>query len=159
MSIVKKTILLTAAIGVAASVAFAGGHSASPEAKAIKARQAQMTLYSFNLGILGAMAKGDREFDADAANLAAGNLAAVSAVWMPETWIPGTDNESAKGTGALPALWTDDPAKVGAKSQALTDAAAALAKVSGSLDGLRGAIGPVGQSCGACHKAYRAKSE
>ncbi|MCF6231913.1 MAG: cytochrome c [Rhodobacteraceae bacterium] len=159
MSIMKKTILLTAAFGIAASVAFAGGHSASPESKAIKARQAQMTLYSFNLGILGAMAKGDREFDAEAANLAAGNLAAISAVWMPETWIPGSDNQSAKGTDALPALWTDDPAKVGAKSQALVEASAALAKVSGTLDGLRGAIGPVGKSCGSCHEAYRAKSE
>ena len=36
-------------------IALADGHLD----KAIKARKAQMTLYAFNLGVLGAMAKGD----------------------------------------------------------------------------------------------------
>ena len=157
MSIVKKTILLSAAIGVAATMALAGGHSASPESKAIKARQAKMTLYSFNLSILGAMAKGEREFDAGAAGLAAGNLAAISATFMPDAWLPGTDNEQMKGTDALPKMWEDDASVVGGKAQALVVASAALAKAAGTLDGLRGAIGPVGQSCGGCHKPYRAE--
>jgi len=157
MSIVKKTILLTAAIGIAASVAFAGAHSASPESKAIKARQAKMTLYSFNLGILGAMAKGEQDYDSGAAGLAAANLAAMSGVWMPGAWLPGTDNESMKGTAALPALW-EEGSTAGAKGQALSEAAAALAKVAGTdLASLQGAIGPVGQACGGCHKLYRAK--
>jgi cytochrome c556 len=157
MSIVKKTILLTAAIGIAASVAFAGAHSASPESKGIIARQAKMTLYSFNLSILGAMAKGERDFDAGAAGLAAGNLAAISATFMPDAWLPGSDNESMKGTAALPAMWEAKPEEVGAKAKALSDAAATLAGAAGTLEGLRGAIGPVGQACGGCHKPYRAK--
>ncbi len=158
MSIVKKTILLSAAMGIAASVAFAGGHSASPESKAVKARQAQMTLYSFNLGILGAMAKGEQEFNAEAAGLAATNLAALSAVWMPSAWMAGTDSESIKGSNALPKLWQDSMEEVGGKAQALIDASGALVKAAGTLDGLRGAIGPVGQSCGGCHKPYRVKA-
>ena len=157
MSIVKKSILLSAAIGIAATVAFAASHSASPESKAIKVRQAKMTLYAFNIGILGAMAKGEQEFDADSANLAASNLAALASTYMPGAWIAGTDNESMKDTAALPKLWQDDPAEVGAKARALAEATAALAKVSGTLDGVRGAIGPVGQACGGCHKPYRAK--
>jgi len=48
-----------------------------PYDKAIKARQAMFQLYSFNIGILGAMAKGDRDYDADVAREAAENLQLV----------------------------------------------------------------------------------
>ena len=49
-----------------------------PHDKAIKARQAMFQLYSFNIGILGAMAKGEREYDADVAREAAENLQAAA---------------------------------------------------------------------------------
>jgi len=158
MSVFKKTIALSAALGVVATLAIAGGHSASPEDRAVKARQSKMTLYAFNLGILGAMAKGEAEYDAGAAHLAAANMAALSSVYMPDAWAEGTDNESVKNTAALPKLWQDMPEEVGAKAQALSDATQALVKVAGTdLDGLRSAIGPVGQACGGCHKSYRAE--
>lgn len=93
MSLSRNTIALGAAIGVAASLAFAGAHAASPESRAVEAHQSKMTLFAFNIGVLGAMAKGATEDDAAGADLAA----------------------------------------------------------------LRGAIGPVGEACGSCHKPYRAK--
>jgi cytochrome c556 len=103
------------------------------------------------------MAKGEQEFDAAAAGLAASNLAAISATYMPGAWLAGTDNESMDGTAALPALWEANPADVGARAKALSDAAVTLAGAAGTLEGLRGAIGPVGKACGGCHKPYRAK--
>jgi len=157
MSLLKKTVLLSAAFGVAASMAFSGGDGPTPIERGIKARQAQMTLYAFNIGILGAMAKGDVDYNAEGAGLAASNLAALSAVWMPGAWLPGSDNASVKGTAALPKLW-QDMADVGAKGQALAEAAQAMTLVAGTdLAGLRSGIGAVGKSCGACHESYRAK--
>lgn len=157
MSLVKNTISLGAAFGVAATLAFAAGDGPTPQQRAIEARQSQMTLYSFNLKLLGGMAKGDIEYDAQAAGLAAKNLAALTTVYMPGAWMKGTDNFDMDGTRALPALWQADPAEVQAKGKALRDSAQALAEVAGTdLAGLRGAIGPVGKACSACHKAYRA---
>jgi len=89
MSLLKKTVLLSAAFGVAATMALSDGNTPTEIERGIKARQAQMTLYSFNIGILGAMAKGDVEYNAEDAGLAASNLAALSAVWMPGAWLPG----------------------------------------------------------------------
>lgn len=158
MSRFKKIIALSAAIGFVATLTFAGAHSVGPTDAAVKARQSKMTLYAYNIGILGAMAKGETEYDSGAAGLAAANLASLSSIYMPTAWPEGSDNESIKGTRALPKLWQDKPEEVGAKAQALSDATQALVKVAGTdLNGLRSAIGPVGQACGGCHKPYRAK--
>lgn len=156
MSLIKNSIFLSAAFGVAATLALAGSHAPSPEQRAIKARQSQMTLYAFNIGTLAGMAKGEIEYDAQAAGQAANNLVALASVEMPGAWIEGTDNFEMEGTRTLPALWVDSPEKVAEKSKALTDAVLTLASVAGTdLAGLRGGIGAVGQACGACHKAYR----
>jgi cytochrome c556 len=83
MSLLKKSILLGATFGVAATLAFAASDGPTPQQRAIEARQSKMTLYAFNLGLLGGMAKGDIEYDAQAAGLAAKNLAALTTVYMP----------------------------------------------------------------------------
>ena len=156
MSKFKNAILLSTAFGLAATFAFAGTHGPTPEERAIKARQSQMTLYAFNIGPLVGMAKGEIDYDAQAAAQAANNLVTLASVDMAAAWMEGTDNFEMEGTRALAAIWSDDPAKVVEKSKALTDALQALALVAGTdLAGLRGAVGPVGQACGACHKAYR----
>ena len=54
-----------------------------PHDKAIKARQAMFQLYSFNIGVVSAMAKGDREYDADVAREAAENLRAAAHLGNP----------------------------------------------------------------------------
>ena len=53
---------------------FAAGHANNQFAAGIKARQAQAQIQSFNLGILGAMAKGKAKYDAKVAVQAATNL-------------------------------------------------------------------------------------
>ena len=147
-----------AACSIAATAALAGGHSAGPIEQAIKARKSQMTLYSFNLSILGAMAKGEREYDAEVAAMAAGDLNSAAHITMSEAWPQGSDKDSVEGTRALAEAWTTYPAIV-EEGEALRAATETLASAAGeSLDALRGAIGPVGKACGSCHEKYRAEN-
>lgn len=123
---------------------------------AVSARQAQMTLYAFNLGTLGAMAQGNMPYDAATAAVAAKNLAALTHLDGAAMWPAGTDADSQFGTRALPGIWENFP-DVGAKAQALQVAADAMAAAAGTdLAELQAAMGPLGGACGDCHKAYRA---
>jgi len=130
-----------------------------PHDKAIKARQAMFQLYSFNIGVLSAMAKGDREYDADVAREAAENLRAAAHLGQSQFWPPGSDNatDGNARTRALPAIWSTFPA-ITEKADALKAATAALAPVAGNgLDALKGGMGDVGASCKACHDDFRAE--
>jgi len=129
-------------------------------AAAVKARQSHMTLYAFNIGLLGGMAKGEIEYDAGAATAAAGNLATMSQLDQSRLWPKGSDNVALgkETTEALPAIWAAD-SNVGEKAMALTAAAIAMEQAAGGgLESLRGAIGPLGKSCGGCHETNRQKN-
>lgn len=156
--ILKSLAAGAVAVGlVGTSVAFAGGHSASPEERAVKARKAHMQLYAFNLGILGAMAKGEMDFNADIATEASGNLASLTTFGQMAYWPPGTTNADLgpEVTRALPAAWENIPDLI-SKGQAMAAAAAKLSENAGTLEGLQANMGDVGKACGACHKPYRA---
>jgi cytochrome c556 len=112
---------------------------------AIKARKAQMTLFAFNLGPLGAMAKGTLPYDADMATKAATNLAILAKMDQSGIWLEGTDQMSAENTRALPDIWEN------------MDAADAMQVAAGTdLVSLQAAMNGLGGACGACHKVYRA---
>jgi cytochrome c556 len=149
----KRRIVATVlAMGLAGS-AYADGHIES----AIKARQGQMQLYAHYLGILGGMAKGQVDYDAAAASAAANNLKAVATLDAGSLWPQGSDMDSVEGTRAKAEIWTTFPAVV-EKSTAMADAATAMAAAAGTdLASLQAAMGPVGGSCGSCHKAYRGR--
>ncbi len=153
MSRLPILLALTCAAAVAGS-AFAGGHAGNP---AVKARKAHMQLYAFNLGTLGAMAKGEVEYDAGAASAAASNLAAVASLNQMAYWAPGTSSDDLPGESrSLPAIW-EEGSKAGEIGASFAEAAAALAAVAGDgKDAMAGAMGPVGGACSECHKAYRA---
>lgn len=154
MSVIRNAALIAGAAAVASSVAFAGSHS--DENPAVKARKAHMQLYAHNIGILAGMARGNTEYDADAAVAAASNLADLSHIDETSYWIPGTDNASIDGTRALPALF-ENLGDVQTKINALNTASVALMETAGNgLDAVQAGVGPVGQACGACHDAYRA---
>ncbi|MEL7115918.1 MAG: cytochrome c [Pseudomonadota bacterium] len=138
-----------------ASTVFAGGHNASPEEKAVKARQAHMQLYAFNLGILGAMAKGDMEYNADLATAVAGDLANLAAVTQAAYWPPNTTNEDIEGSRALAAGWENVEATMAIYTDMIA-ATQAMAEAAGTIDGVRASIGAIGKACGDCHKATRA---
>lgn len=141
-----------AGIAVAGSVAMAGGHGGNPVANA---RSSTMGLYSYYLGVLGGMARGNTEYDAEVAVTAAKALAGVATADQSLLWIEGTDRESIEGTRALPKIWTD-PEGFAAELEKISKAAdAAVLAVANGLPDLQAAVGGVGASCGSCHEAYR----
>ncbi len=129
-----------------------------PKLKAIKARQGEMQLRSFNAGPLFAMAKGDLAYDAEMASTLANNLKLLLDLNMGNAWPQGSDNENYPGkTTSLPKIWETYPeiAENGKKyAQAVND----LAAVAGNgLSEIRRTIGPLGKSCKACHDSFREK--
>lgn len=153
---------LVKVLGVATAIAMLAGTSVaqSPMDGAVKARQAVMQLYAFNIGQLGAMAKGAMEYDAKVASAAANNLSAMAKIDQSAMWPQGSDNGAlGDKTRALPEIWTTYP-KVADAQKALVAATGAMAAAAGKdLASLRGAIGDVGKSCGGCHKPFRAEKK
>lgn len=130
-----------------------------PHDKAIKARQAMFQLYSFSAGVLGAMAKGEMDYNAELAQEMADNLNAAANLGQSAFWPAGSDNSNPENmkTRALPKIWETFPA-IGENAQELKDAVAVLAAEAGNgADALRSSMGAVGKSCKGCHDEYRAK--
>ncbi len=114
-----------------------------------------MNIQQYNLMILGAMARGNAEYNADAAALAAKNVLTALTIQQPGAWPPGSDSFSIEGTRANASIWENFP-DVMAKQTAAVEAATAMANAAGTdLEALRAAMGPLGQACTACHKEYR----
>lgn len=124
--------------------------------KAIKARKAQMTLLSWNLGKLGAMAKGEAEYNAEVATAAANSLVAVATVNTDGFWPAGTDSTAMPDkTRAKKAAWDTYP-DVANKHKDMVAATQNLAAAAGNgLDALKEAVGATGKTCGGCHKPFR----
>ena len=151
MSVSRSALILATALGLGLS----GMAVAQNVDGAIKARQSHMGLYAFNLGPLGAMARGDMPYDAAVASAAAANLAALTSMDQMRYWPEGSDSESNAASKTLPALWQNIP-DVMTKAVALNEAVSALNAAAGTdLASLQGAMGAVGGACGACHQAYR----
>jgi len=132
-----------------------------PHDAAIKGRQAMFQTYSFNMGILGAMAKGKMDYDAELAAMSAANLEAAANFGQSAMWPAGSDSETAGNapTRALPVIWETFPA-ITEKADALKKATKVLASEAGNgLSALQGAMGDVGASCKGCHDDYRAKKK
>lgn len=153
----KSATILGTTLALAFGGAVLAASHANPAAEAaLKARKAHMQLYAHNLGILGAMAKGEADYNADAAGAAAGNLAALTKLNQMTYWVPGSDSDSLEGSRSLPAIWNNIDDAI-AKGQALSAAADAMVTAASTdLAALQGAMGALGGACGACHKAYRA---
>lgn len=119
---------------------------------AVKYRKAALTVMANQFGRIGAMANGRAPFDAKVAADSAAIVETMSKLpW--DGFVAGTDKGD---TRALPAIWTEQAKfKEGAdKLQAETARLNAAAKT-GNLDAIKTAFGAVGQSCKACHDAYR----
>lgn len=149
-----KALLVGLALATAASAGAALAQDA-PHAMQIEARQGIMAYRALQLGVLGGMAKGEVEYNAEAAQKAADNLLASVTLDASMLWPKGSDNEANPESEALPALWQEG-ADVGAKAQAMADAATAMQAAAGKdLDSLKAAMGPVGEACSGCHKSFR----
>ncbi len=137
-----------------AGSAFAASHLSPEVSGAINARKAHMGLYGYNLGPLGAMAQDKMPYDAAVASAAAANLAALANMDQSNYWVEGSDIAAAGGR-AKAEIWSDR-AGFDAEVEKLAAATINLAAVAGDgLDAMKAGFGPVGASCGSCHKAYR----
>jgi cytochrome c556 len=147
-----------ALIGVLTAAVIGSAVAQEAQNPAVKARKSVMQLYSFNLGALGAMAKGEVEYNAEAATKAANSLVAISQIDQSAMWPVGSDSVSDTSSRALPAIWENFP-DVASKGMALSEAVLVMQGAAGQdLDALKAAMGAVGGACSACHKAYRAPS-
>jgi len=151
--------LATGAALVAGATAAISGEA---EERAVKARQALMQVYAFNLGQLGAMVKGEMEYNADLAKASADNLVKATTMNGMAMWPKGSsmDDEGMAGkTWAKADIWADG-SDVGEKAKALREAAAQMAEVAGNgLDAVKGAMGGVGGGCKGCHEKFRAPKD
>jgi cytochrome c556 len=151
-----KRLLSSPTISAAALAALvtalpATAQFAKPE-DAIRYRKSAMTIEATHLGRIFAMVNGKVAFDAKVAAENAEILAAVSK-WQFTGFVAGSDKGE---TRAKPELWVemDKFRDLASKSQ---DAVVKLnvATKTGSLDAIKAAAGPVGQSCKACHDAFQ----
>lgn len=154
MSLATRIALTTVFVTAFAAPSFA--QDAKAIQAAIEARKAQMTLYTFNLGLLGGMAKGEIDYNADSAQAAASGILTLTKLDAARMWPAGSDEMSVDGTRAKAEMW-DNMQDVFSKAMMMQSAAEAMDGAAGQgVDALRGAMGGLGGACGACHKAYRA---
>ena len=157
MHSIQKALLagIILSLPMAASVQGAG-HEDNPFAAHLAARQGYMNIMSFNISVLGGMARGNIDYDAEAAQTAANNISAMTRVDGRAFWPAGSDNAQLGGaTRALPAIW-ENMSGFGEAWMALGTAAQGMADAAGGgLDSLQGAMGPLGSACGSCHRNFR----
>ena len=129
-----------------------------PLEKAIKARQGEMQLRSFNAGPLFGMAKGEIDYDAAQASTYANNLKLLLGLDMGHAWPQGSDNTAYPGkTTSLPKIWETYP-EIAEYGKRYAKAVNNLASVAGNgLDALRGGVKELGKNCKACHDDFREK--
>lgn len=141
---------------LAAAAMLSGGSVFAQEYKnQIKARQGAMWVIALNLGTLGGMAKGEIEYDAEAASAAAKSIHGVSMIDIAALFPEGSDGGMNDGTTAKETIFSDT-AGFEEKWAALGMAAEKAAAEAGNG---KEALGPIlaglGGTCKACHQDYR----
>ncbi len=140
----KKLAIITVVIALSGATI----HAHSVDNPAVQKRMDVMKEIKGAMGVLGSMAKGAIAFDAAAAGAAQNTLIKQSG--MVATTFEA--NETDPKSEALPAIWENWDTFV-EMADDLTFAAEGLDTT--SLDGMRGGLGNIGASCGACHKKFR----
>ncbi len=143
----KRLFLALSAVALAASAA-----TADP----IADRQALMKANGKAAGQLAAIAKGEKPFDA-AAVLAALQTLSDDAQKLDVATLFPAGSETGGDTTASPKIWEDAAGFQAAVDKFKTDTAAAVAAPPADVDGVKAALGVLGQNCSSCHEAFRVK--
>ncbi|MBT9368669.1 cytochrome c [Rhizobium sp. CSW-27] len=145
-----KLKLVTA--GILALCLGAGAVFAAGEPQVV--RQDLMKKIGGSMGALGAIAKGQKPYDAATVKTALSTIA-ESAKDFPNHFPAGS--ETGFETEAAPAIW-QNPADFKAKAEKLSsDAQTVLASMPADQAGVGQAMQTLGSECGACHQTYRLK--
>jgi cytochrome c556 len=147
---VSGALALLVGIPVAAS---AQGFAPAKGDDALRFRQASMFLMAQHLGALGAMVKGDKPWDAAAAELYAERVAMFSQMPWDAFWVPGSD----KGKNRMKPEIFKEKEKFLDGAKHLQDETAKLVSVvkSGDQGAVKAQYGAVGKACKQCHDNYR----
>lgn len=124
-------------------------------ADAISDRQEKMKAVGKSMGIVGKMAKGETDFDGQAA-LAAFVAMKEAADGFEELFPEGS--ETGGDTEASPKIFSDREGfeKTHADFEADLETVTS-GEAPADVAALRASVGMVGENCGTCHKAYRVK--
>ncbi len=151
----RKTVLATAAAAaLAALAATAHGHDVEPKLDdPISLRQNLMKQAGASMGAMGAIAKGEAEFDARVVEASLRTLHAVALGYAP-LFPEGSESDPSE---AGPAIWTEADGFAEQNAKFIAATAQALAMKPQSADEMKQAMGVLGQSCKSCHEGYRVK--
>jgi cytochrome c556 len=122
--------------------------------ESIKYRRAAFTVMGQHFGQIGAMVNGRVPFDAQKAK----SDAAVVMTLSQLPWVAFGADTATGDTKAKAEIWKEQDKFKAAADKTMSEVAKldAAAKT-GNVDQIKVAFGAVGQSCKACHDAYRAK--
>ena len=122
---------------------------------AIKYRQAVMFLIAKHFGRMGAVVKGQKPYAREEFARNANLVETLSKLPWEAFMVPGTD----KGKTNLKSVAFRKKADFTKAADKFMDETGKLVKAAGSgdLGAIKSQFGKVGQSCGACHKSFKAK--
>lgn len=149
----KSAIAVGLSAALIATASVAGSHVAKSSNAAVSARHAQMQIIGYSIGVLGAVAKGEMEFDAAMVNSAATNLNRMATLDPATLWIAGTEQGAVDGSRAKAEIWSDSAGF--AEKFADMDKASAALMGAADVDAVRAGMGALGGTCKACHEKYR----
>ena len=140
-----KAIALAAMLAATTALAHQGVQN-----PAVMARMESMGAIAENMKTLGTMAKGAREFDAQAAREAA----AAIVQHAEQTPVLFEANETDPKSEAKSIIW-DEFDDFTQKSDDLVRVATKISETDLTIDDVRAAVGALGATCKACHATYR----
>ncbi len=153
----RKSILSILIISGFATAAWAESN------EAIVARQDAMSEIGKSMKVLGSMAKGEAEFDHDAAQTALSTIH-TNALQLPDLFpedsMTGTGHEEdgvPKETEALPAIWENREEFDALVQKFITDTEKAVMADPQDAASLGAAMGMFAEDCKACHQDFRVK--
>ena len=149
MKLVKRITAAVIAAGIASGIAIA--HEGATGM--VMQRMEAMKEISEGMKAIGAMVKGEKEFDGVAVESAA-RMIAEHGKHMPHMFPEGTLD---KPTEALPVIWTrwDDFTGLAKRMETASLALAEAARTASSAQDIVPPLSEVGKTCKACHQDFR----
>ena len=151
----KKTLLVGGLVSLSLALTATAVAKSSPEEKAIEYRQGAFKMINHHIGAMAGMAKGKVDFDAAVFKENADAVAALSQL-VGNGFVEGSYEGKTRAKKSI----ADNMDDFNEKLETFKVEAANLAEAAegaSDMEGLMPAFGKIGQSCKACHKAYRSK--
>jgi len=116
-------------------------------------RKAAMKKNGAAIGALVAIAKGEKDYDAEVVKTSLTTIKETITVF-PTYFPPGSENDDKV---ASPKIWENKADFEAHAAKLASDADALLAQLPADKAAVGAAVGTLGQDCGACHQTYRLK--